>query len=66
MDYQIYYKLDQQIDGQKLLGSIQELINKFQKNNSGSIPILCIGVKSITYDNTTIIPKLEHTIQEES
>lgn len=62
MDYQIFYKLDHQIDGQKLLNNIQSIINKFQQNNKDSMPILCISIKTITHEDTSFIPKLEHKI----
>ena len=53
----LYFKLEKQIDGNKLLQSLQKLINDSQINEKS---ILEISIKNIAYDDTEIIPKLEY------
>lgn len=53
----LYFKLDKPIDGNKLLQSLQKLINDSQVNEKS---ILEISIKNIAYDDTEIIPKLEY------
>jgi hypothetical protein len=53
------YVLNQNIDGNKLLGDIQKLISSFQQNNPNVQPILIVEVKSVSYEDTSMIPKLE-------
>lgn len=53
------YVLNQNIDGNKLIGDIQKLISQFQQQNPNTTPILTIEIKSISYDDTSLIPKLE-------
>jgi hypothetical protein len=53
----LYFKLDKPIDGNKLLQSLQKLINDSQINEKS---ILEISIKNIAYDDTEIIPKLEY------
>ena len=52
----IVYKLNQQLNGQKILHDIQQLINQ----NHGEDYFLSIEVKKITYEDTSLIPKLEY------
>jgi len=56
----IVYKLDKNIDAQKVINDIQNLINKFQQTNPQDIGLLTILIKSVSYDDTSLIPKLEH------
>jgi|LakMenEpi03Aug12_release.lakeMendotaPanAssembly.Ray.scaffolds.fasta_scaffold3727278_1 hypothetical protein len=53
------YVLNQNIDGNKLLGDIQKLISSFQQNYPNVQPILIVEVKSVSYEDTSMIPKLE-------
>lgn len=52
------YRLDQQIDGNKLLNDIQKLISKSIKQNVESY--LIIRVQEISYTNNNLIPKIEY------
>jgi len=54
------YKLDKKIDGEKILQDIQDLVTKFSHNHPDKIPILYIDIRSISEDNTNLIPKLEY------
>ena len=58
----IAYVLDKEISGEKILQDIQKLIVEFKKknNNPESTPILYINIKTITREDTTLIPKIEH------
>ena len=56
----IAYRLDKNIDGQKILADIQNLVQKFMQKESGKIPILYIDIRSITREDTSLIPKLEY------
>jgi hypothetical protein len=55
------YKLNNPINGQKLLMDIQNFIR--QNNVDGENSLLVITIKNISQDNTTIIPKL--TLKQE-
>jgi hypothetical protein len=48
----------QQINSDQLLNDIQNLINK--KMIADKICILQIDIKVVSYDDTTMIPKIEH------
>jgi hypothetical protein len=54
------YKLDKKIDGSKLIQDIQELINKVSDKTNEYL--LHIEIKKISYDDTTMILKLDHKI----
>jgi hypothetical protein len=57
----LYYVLNKNIEGEKILKDIERMVNNFSINNqTEQIPILCISLKSISYDDHTMIPKLEH------
>lgn len=56
----IVYRLDKNIDAQKVINDIQNLINKFQQTNPQDIGLLTITIKSVSYDDTSLIPKLEY------
>jgi hypothetical protein len=56
----IAYVLDKEISGEKILQDIQKLIVEFKNNSPESIPILYIDIKTITREDTTLIPKIEH------
>lgn len=51
------YSLNKQIDSQKLLSDIQELINKSIIGNNNYI--MKIQIVPIAYEDTGLIPKLE-------
>lgn len=53
----IYFKLDKPIDANQLLSKIQKLMNSSNVNQDS---IMEISIKNISYDNTSIIPKLEY------
>lgn len=53
------YILNQNIDGNKLLSDIQKLISKFQQDNPNATPIVIVDIKSVSYEDTSLIPKLE-------
>ncbi len=56
----IAYVLDKEIGTEKVLRDINNLINKFRSESPEQIPILVIQIKSISKDDTSLIPKLEH------
>lgn len=55
----IVYKLDSPLDGKKILQDIQNLIQSFRSSN-GEIPLLIIDIKTIAYEDTGPIPKIEY------
>jgi hypothetical protein len=56
----IAYVLDKQIGAERILGDINNLINKFRNESPEQIPILVIQIKTISRDDTSLIPKLEY------
>ena len=54
------YKLDKKIDSKKILKDIQDLVTKFTSENPNKIPILYIDIRTITAEDTSLIPKLEY------
>jgi len=54
------YRLDKKIDGKKILQDIQNLITEFNHKNTKEIPLLYIDIKTVSYDDISHIPKLEH------
>jgi len=58
----IAYVLDKEITGEKILQDINGLINKFKQTNPQNIPILTISIKTISHEDTSLIPKLEHKV----
>jgi len=54
------YRLDKKIEAEKILKDIRDLIEKFSQNNSNKIPILYIDIRTITSEDTSLIPKLEY------
>lgn len=54
------YVLNKKIDGEKILKDIQELINSYHKEYPDQTPILTITITTISYDDTSLIPKLEY------
>lgn len=58
--FSLYYNLNKQISGEEILRDIQSLINKFSKHSQDNNPILCITIKSVSYDTDSFVPKLEH------
>lgn len=56
----ICYKLDKNIDGNKILQDIQKLISKNSNENNEEI-ILVISIKKITnHSGDSLLPKLEY------
>jgi len=55
-----YYVLNKGISGEKILSDINSLVQKFQQSSPDKTPVLVIDIKSISYDDTSMIPKLEH------
>ena len=53
------YNLNQNIDGQKLLQDIQNMINNYNKQPNDSL-ILTIRITKIEQDYVSHIPKLEY------
>jgi hypothetical protein len=58
-DTMIAYVLDKEIGAERILGDINNLINKFRNESPEQIPILVIQIKSISKDDISLIPKLE-------
>lgn len=54
------YKLDKNIQGEKILQDIQKLVTNFRKHNTDAVPILCVTIRTITHDDTSLIPKIEY------
>lgn len=52
------YKLNQQINTEKLLQSIQKMVHKDADQNKEYL--LIIKLQEISYNDDTSIPKLEH------
>lgn len=59
------YSLENNISGEKLLQDINRMIDSFRKNSPGKNPILYIDIRSVIYDDTSLIPKLEYKNHEE-
>ncbi len=58
----IAYCLNQDIDGQKLLADIQNLVaKKIQQNHESKSLVLVIDIKEVAHDTTSLIPKIEYT-----
>jgi hypothetical protein len=58
----IAYCLSQNINGQKLLEDIQNLVAKKMQQNHESKPlVLIIDIKEVVNDTTSHIPKIEYT-----
>ena len=53
------YALSENIDGNKLIKDIQQMILQFQEQNPNVSLVLTIDIKKISYDDSSIIPKLE-------
>lgn len=56
----IAYVLDKDISGEKLLQEINTLVENFRKSNSDKTPILYIDIRTISHEDTSIIPKITH------
>jgi len=56
----VVYKLDNNLNGDKILKDIQRLVNQFSQNSQDQTGYLCITIKTIAYDDTSLIPKLEY------
>ena len=56
----IAYILDKNIPGEKILQDIQSLVAKFKQNSQDKIPVLYIDIRTISHEDTSIIPKIEY------
>jgi hypothetical protein len=56
----IAYRLDKNIDSQKILNDIQNLVKDFMQKTPDKIPILYIDIRSITREDTNPIPKITY------
>ena len=56
----ISYVLDKEISGEKILQDIQNLITKFRESSQDKIPILYIDIRTISHEDTSLIPKIEY------
>ena len=56
----IAYRLDKNIDGEKLLKDVQNLVKEFMQKQPDKIPILYIDIRSITREDTGLIPKITY------
>lgn len=52
----LYFKIDKQLDGGKILQGIQKLIS----NNTTRDSILYIEIRNISSEDNSLIPKLEY------
>lgn len=59
MNTMLAYVLDKEINGEKILKDIQKLVVKF-KQQSDSVPILHISIRTISQEDNGLIPKLEY------
>lgn len=59
----IAYVLNKEIRGEQILQDIYNLIVDFKQNNKDTVPILYIDIKTITKEDTTLIPKIEYHSQ---
>ena len=58
----IAYCLNQNINGQKILEDIQNLVSKkIQQNHESKPLVLVIDIKEVVDDTTSHIPKIEYT-----
>ena len=56
----IYYSLDKNLDGNRILEDIQKLLNKFDKKTLES-SILVVKIQSTSdYKGDSLLPKLSH------
>ena len=58
----IAYKLDKSISAEKIIGEINKLIQINQENIQNKL--LIIDIKTITNDDTSLIPKLTYQNHE--
>jgi hypothetical protein len=56
----IVYKLNQSINGEKILNDIQKLVSKIPPDSNSENLLLTITIKTISSTNTSHIKKLEH------
>lgn len=56
----IAYRLDKNIDGEKLLKDVQNLVKEFMQKQPDKIPILYIDIRSITREDTSPITKITY------
>lgn len=56
----IAYRLDKTIDSQQIINDIQNLVQKFMQKEQNRIPILYIDIRTITKEDTSLIPKITY------
>jgi len=56
----IVYKLNQSINGEKILNDIQKLVSKIPPHSNSENLLLVISVKTISSTDTSHIKKLEY------
>lgn len=56
----IYYKLDKNIDGNKILQDIQKLISNCRTQHNDEIVLVISVQKIINHSGDSLIPKLEY------
>ena len=57
----IYYSLDKNLDGNRILEDIQRLLNKFDKKTLES-SVLVVKIQQVSdYKGDSLLPKLSHT-----
>jgi hypothetical protein len=60
----IYYSLNRDIPIEKLAHDIQNLVSKFISINGKEDLLLCVEIKKISNDNSSLIPKIENKISD--
>jgi hypothetical protein len=56
----IAYRLDKNIDGEKLINDVQNLVKDFMQKEPDKIPILYIDIRTIASEDTSLIPKITY------
>jgi len=56
------YSLNKNLDGQKILQDMQNLISKYNTKDNNFV--LVIQVKEVVVDNNSFIPKIEYKPEE--
>lgn len=59
----ISYVLNKEISAEKIIQDIDHMVTKFKQNNLDKTPILYIDIRTISNENTTLIPKVEYKNQ---
>lgn len=54
------YSLHSNIEVNTLMNDINKLISQHKDHSPDTTPILCICIKTVSYDDTSLIPKLPY------